>query len=129
MAVLCNSYGNHTVEILTLHDWCTDVTQSGRSPALLLIQGNPNDAINSLLTTLVLCSVSCRTVVREILPGVFDPRSCCIFLGLRAWGCLGNGQGHWNCSMTGLWAETFTHIVFGLLCLPGPMNKARNCEM
>jgi len=67
--------------------------------------------------------------VKEILPRVSDPRSCSIFLDLRAWGCLFNDQGDWNFRVTGLWAETFTHIVFGLLCLPGPMNKARNCEM
>jgi hypothetical protein len=47
---------------------------------------NSNDAVYSFLTSPVLCSFSWHTVVREILPRVFDPKSCCIFLGPRALG-------------------------------------------
>jgi hypothetical protein len=65
-------------------------TMLGRSLGAVLLffsfRFNSNDAIYSLLTTPVLCSISWRTVVREILHRVFDPKSCCIFLCPRALG-------------------------------------------
>lgn len=75
-AILCNSYGNRTIEILTLHGWCTVGTQSGRSPALFFfIQGNSNASVYSLLTTSLLCSVSWCTIVREICPEFSTPEA------------------------------------------------------